>query len=68
MRAVIQAVDDWGFVTSCFRDDPASPFLENILPSRLLGKGEKEGKVIFLPGFETAPTGRKNILDSAGKD
>ena len=59
MRAVIQAVGDWGFMTSSFREDPTSPFLENVLPTRLLGKGEKEGKVILLPGFETAPRGRK---------
>lgn len=46
MRAVIQDVADSSFMTSSFREDP-SPFFESVLPTTLLGKGEKRGNSYF---------------------
>lgn len=51
---------DWGFMTSSFRDDPTIPCLENVLPAKVFGKGQKEGKVRLFPVFETSPRDNKN--------
>lgn len=55
---------DWGFMTSSVRNDPSIPCLENVLPTKVFRKGQKEGKVRHLPVFEIPNKGNENPVFS----